>query len=92
MNLAVRKISDKLDHKDSSKVSTVVVDTDQDEEIRNYTDEEFKAGYLNQRQLSKNEEIIDYTDEEFQAGYLNQKRLSKNEEIKEILKHKDIDF
>ena len=57
MNLAVRKISDKLDHKDSSKVSTVVVDTDQDEEIRNYTDEEFQAGYLNQRQLSKNEEI-----------------------------------
>lgn len=58
MNLAVRKISSKLDYKDMIRpISASVVEGEQDEEIRDYTDEEFQAGYLSQKRLSKNEEI-----------------------------------
>lgn len=69
MNFAVRKISGKLDYKvatapasfpvSDSATGYVVTMDDTEDEIRDYTDEEFQAGYLNQKKLSKNEEIKD---------------------------------
>lgn len=58
MNLAVRKISNKLDFKEITKVVSVSdIEVSDEEEIRDYTDEEFRVGFLNQKRLSKDEEI-----------------------------------
>ena len=48
MNFVVRKISGKLDKKDKERGIIRGIRKNNDDEIREYTDEEFQQGYLNQ--------------------------------------------
>lgn len=58
MNLAVRKISGKLDFSDmTGPLQVESIELEKDEEIKDYTDEEFQLGFLNQKKLSRDEEI-----------------------------------
>lgn len=66
MNLAVRKISQKLDIKDlTTPISKSVLEIENEEEVRDYTDEEFQAGFLNNINKDKEKkylEILEHKD------------------------------
>lgn len=91
MNLAVRKISDKLDGVEKAKSLTTLTS----DSVSGSTLASTPTPIPMTNNIPTNnqeDEIRDYTDEEFEIGYLNQQKLNKNEKIKEILNHRDIDY
>ncbi len=89
MNFAVRKISDKLDHKNETVIENAPMVNPYNVSATYETAYEYSN---TNDDADADEEIKDYTDEEFQLGYINQQRIAEDNEIRDILQHKDIDF
>lgn len=97
MNLAVRKITYKLDNKPKNNEfitnDNYYTQQQNNNQYQNINNNQYQNNNINNnyQKNNKDEEIVQFSDEDFQNSYLNMQKYNKNEEINQIINNKHLD-